>query len=68
MPKLPEQFSRAWTILQLEFEDEGLLGIVALILGLVAVGLGITWTAFRLTSGYRDWMGAMPERHAARAG
>ena len=61
VPKLPEQFSRAWTILQLEFEDEGLLGIVALILGLVAVGLGITWTAFRLTSGYRDWMGAMPK-------
>jgi len=62
IPTLPAQFARAWTILQLEFEgEEGLLGIVALILGLVAVGLGLVWIVFRLTQGYRDWMKAMPK-------
>ena len=61
VPTLPAQFERAWIILGLEFEDEGLVGIVALILGLVAVGLGLVWIVFRLTQGYRDWMKAMPK-------
>ena len=60
VPTLPAQFERAWTILELEFEETGLVGIVALILGLVAVGLGLVWIVFRLTQGYRDWMKAMP--------
>jgi small-conductance mechanosensitive channel len=60
IPTLPAQFARAWTILELEFEEEGIFGIVALILGLVAVGLGLVWVAYRLTKGYRDWMKAMP--------
>ena len=61
VPTLPAQFARAWTILELEFEGVGLVGIVALILGLVAVGLGLVWIVFRLTQGYRDWMKAMPK-------
>lgn len=61
IPTLPAQFQRAWTILQLEFEDEGLVGIVALILGLTAVGLGLTWIVFRRTQGYRQWMKSMPK-------
>jgi moderate conductance mechanosensitive channel len=60
IPTLPAQFDRAWTILGLEFEDEGVIGIIALILGLVAVGLGLTWVAFRYTQGYRNWMKTMP--------
>src|SRR5262249_2153174 len=59
IPTLPAQFDRAWTILGLEFEDEGVIGIIALILGLVAVGLGLVWVAFRYTQGYRNWMKAM---------
>ncbi len=60
VPTLPAQFARAWTILELEFEEEGLIGIVALILGLVVVGLGLVWVVFRYTQGYRNWMKAMP--------
>ena len=61
VPTLPRQFGRAWTILELEFEGVGLVGIVALILGLIGVGLGLVWIVFRLTQGYRDWMKAMPK-------
>jgi moderate conductance mechanosensitive channel len=60
IPTLPAQFARAWIILELEFEEQGLVGIVALILGLVAVGLGLVWLVFRYTQGYRNWMKAMP--------
>jgi small-conductance mechanosensitive channel len=61
VPTLPAQSARAWTILDLEFEGVGLVGIVVLILGLVAVGLGLVWIMFRLTRGYRNWMKAMPK-------
>ena len=60
VPKLPGQFARAWTILELEFEEEGLLGIVALILGFVAVGFGLDWVVRRLATPYRNWMKALP--------
>lgn len=60
VPKLPGQFARAWTILELEFEEEGLVGIVALILGFVAVGFGLDWVARRLATPYRNWMKALP--------
>ncbi len=61
VPALPAQFAQAWAALRLEFEDAGIVGIVALILGLVAVGLGMTWAVFRLTHGYREWHQAMPK-------
>jgi moderate conductance mechanosensitive channel len=61
IPTLPAQFHRVWTILRLEFEDEGLIGIIALIVGLVAVGLGLVLVTFRYTQGYRNWMRAMPK-------
>ena len=61
VPTLPAQSERAWIILDLEFEGVGLVGIVALILGLVGVGLGLVWIVFRLTQAYRDWMRAMPK-------
>lgn len=62
VPTLPAQFERAWIIIGLEFEDEGLIGIVALIIGLVAVGIGLVGVVYRFTRGYRDWMTAMPKR------
>ena len=62
VPTLPAQFERAWIILGLEFEDEGLIGIVALIIGLVAVGIGLVGIVYGFTRGYRDWMKAMPKR------
>jgi moderate conductance mechanosensitive channel len=64
VPTLPAQFERAWVILGLEFEDEGLIGIVALIIGLIAVGIGLVGVVFRFTQGYRDWMKAIPKSTA----
>ena len=61
VPTLPAQADRALTILELEFEEEGIIGIVALVLGLTAVGLGLVWIVYRYTQGYRDWMKAMPK-------
>lgn len=61
VPTLPAQFSRAWATVQLEFEDAGIVGIIALILGLVAVGFGLTWAVFRFTHGYRHWLQTMPK-------
>jgi len=62
IPTLPAQFERARIILGLEFEDEGLFGIVALIIGLVAVGMGLAGITYRFTQGYRDWLRALPKR------
>jgi small-conductance mechanosensitive channel len=61
VPTLPAQSSRAWTILDLEFKERGIVGIVALILGLVAIGFGLTWVVYRLTKRYRYWMRAIPK-------
>lgn len=61
VPTLPAQFDRAWATVQLEFEDAGIIGIIALILGLVAVGFGLTWAVFRFTHGYRHWLQTMPK-------
>lgn len=60
MPGLSAQFNRAWIIFHLEFQDSGLVGILALIVGLIAAGLGVDWLARRLTAGYRDWMRSLP--------
>jgi moderate conductance mechanosensitive channel len=60
VPLLPGQFARAWTILQLEFQDKGLVGIVILIVGFAAVGFGVDWVVRRLASDYRRWMISLP--------
>jgi len=60
VPKLPAQFNRAWIILELEFEEEGIAGLLALILGFTAVGFGVDWLVRRLATGYRNWMKRLP--------
>src|SRR5262245_47756334 len=56
IPELPGQMERARTILSNEFETTGLLGILALIFGFVAVGLGLDQLARYLLRGYLAWM------------
>lgn len=59
-PALPAQFGRARDILLVEFQDQGLFVIFALIAGFIAGGLGLDWLVRRLTVAYRDWMKAIP--------
>ncbi len=56
IPRLPAQIDRAWNILAVEFEDQGLFAIVALIAGFIAAGFGADWLLRRFTAGYRQWM------------
>lgn len=60
VPQLPTQFARAWTILELEFEEEGMVGIVALIFVFLAAGFGLDWVVRRLARPYLKWMVALP--------
>ncbi len=60
VPLLPGQFARAWNRLYIEFQDQGLIGIVALIIGFAAVGFGLDWVVRRLAAGYRRWMISLP--------
>ena len=60
VPLLPMQFARAWTILELEFEEEGVAGIVALIFVFLAAGFGLDWVVRRLAKPYLKWMVALP--------
>lgn len=60
VPRLPGQFARAWTILELEFEEEGIVGIVLLIGVFLAAGFGLDWLVRRAATPYRNWMKALP--------
>ncbi len=59
-PRLPAQFERARNILQLEFEEWGVLGILVLILGFIAAGFALDRLARWATRGYREWMTTIP--------
>lgn len=56
VPRLPDEIDRAWNILLVEFEDQGLNSILALIVGFIAAGMGAEWLFRRFTAGYRQWM------------
>lgn len=60
LPTIPAQFERARNILMLEFEDRGILSIIALVLGLTVAGLGFDRLARMATGGYRRWMQSLP--------
>ncbi len=64
-PRLPAQFERARMILLLEFEEQGLLGILVLILGLVAAGFGFDKLLRSRLGSYRDWMKSIPTTNPA---
>lgn len=66
IPRLPGEFTRAWNILQVEFEEQGLFHILLLILGFIAAGMGADRLLRYFTSGYRKWM--MQQSHLTPQG
>ena len=59
-PAVPAQFERARDILLIEFNDEGLFVILALIASFIAGGMGLDWLVRLMTGSYRDWMKSIP--------
>jgi moderate conductance mechanosensitive channel len=59
-PRLPAQFERARTILLFEFEEQGVLGILALIAGFIAAGFGFDRLARWALKGYISRMKLIP--------
>ena len=55
-PRLPARFDRTVLILLVEFEEEGLFGIVVLILGFIAAGFGLDKLARLALRPYLRWM------------
>ena len=51
LPRLPAEFERTGIILSLEFQDRGLLQILLLVIGFVAMGFGVEWLYRRATAG-----------------
>ncbi len=60
LPKLPAEFERAAIILSLEFEDRGLVGVLLLVAGFVALGFGAEWLFRRATRGIQRWIVDVP--------
>jgi small-conductance mechanosensitive channel len=60
LPTLPAEFERAGIILSLEFEEQGLFGILLLIVGFVALGFGVEWLFRWLTRGLQNWIVHVP--------
>ena len=60
LPTLPEQFNRCFVILSLEFEEHGLIGVLLLIAGFIALGFGAEQLYRWLTTGFRNRLIAQP--------
>ena len=56
LPRIPAQFERAWNILLVEFEEQGVLGVLALVAAFLAAGLGLDYVTRKLMAPYRSWM------------
>jgi small-conductance mechanosensitive channel len=54
--RLPAQFERARNILLVEFEEQGIVGLLLLVLGFLAAGFGADKLARYLLTPYRKWM------------
>jgi small-conductance mechanosensitive channel len=53
VPTLPGELERAWTILYLELQEQGLLSVVGLLALFVALGFGLEWLFWWATTGIR---------------
>jgi moderate conductance mechanosensitive channel len=60
LPTLPDEFERAGIILSLEFEENGVVSVLLLILAFVALGFGAEWLFYWAASGIEKWIIALP--------
>ena len=54
--KLPAELERAWIILSLEFQEQGLLAVLLLIAIFIAVGFACVGGYWWLATGFRNWI------------
>src|SRR5262249_38271878 len=67
IPKLPDELQRVWIILLLEFQEDGLLRVVALIAFFVALGYSAEWLYRFAMRAVPEWLDRLPlETIAAR--
>ena len=59
LPGLPAELGRAWLILYLELQEQGLLRVVLLLAVFVTLGRGVEALYWRATAGYRQRLIAM---------
>ncbi len=60
LPTLPDEFQRAGIILSLEFEENGVVSVLLLILAFAALGFGAEWLFYWAASGIEKWIIALP--------
>jgi small-conductance mechanosensitive channel len=60
VPKLPAEFDRAGIILMVEFQDRGIVQVLSLIFGFLALGFLIEWLFRRATQGLQRWIVGVP--------
>lgn len=60
VPLLRGEFTRARTILMLEFEDRGVIGVLSLIVGFLGLGFLLEWLFRRATIGIQRWIIGVP--------
>jgi small-conductance mechanosensitive channel len=60
LPTLPDQFDKAATELELEFEDTGLSSLLLLIVAFVALGFGVEWLFRWITRGMQKRIVQVP--------
>ncbi|PWC33967.1 mechanosensitive ion channel family protein [Azospirillum sp. TSO35-2] len=56
LPMVPDDLANAWTLLKFEFEQRGLLNILALVAGFLTLGLGTEWLFWWATKSARRWV------------
>ena len=60
VPQLPGEFARARDILMVEFEDRGIIRVLSLIVGFLALGLFVEWLFRRATRNLQRWIVTVP--------
>ena len=66
-PRLPAEIERASSLLFGEMKERGLVEILLLLVGFVALGYGVEWLFWTATASLRRWIGEPPGPHRRRA-
>lgn len=65
VPRLPAEIERASSLLLGEMKERGLVEILLLLIGFVALGYGMEWLFWTATTSFRAWIGVRPVRTVA---